>query len=74
MDVGRPSKKNPNAIDPQKQKLLENLLDKGPTVRTSLVFSAEQHRLYKMYLAKNGKTIKDDLLAHVDECIRSLDD
>lgn len=73
MEVGRPSRKNTgNQPDKQKQKQLENLLDNGPTVRTSVVFTEDQHRRYKIYLAQNKKKLKEDLLAYVDECIKDI--
>ena len=73
MQAGRPSKKRAeDEANKQKQKQLENLLDIGPTVRTSIVFSEDQHRRYKIYLAQNKKKLKDDLLAYVDECIKDI--
>jgi len=73
MEVGRPSRKAAETeLDKRKQKQLENLLDDGPTVRTSLVFPEDLHRRYKVFLAQNKKTIKDDLLAYVEECVKDI--
>lgn len=71
LTAGRPSK-NVSEADKRKAKQLENLLDDGPTVRTSLVFTADQHRRYKIYLAQNKKKLKGDLIAYVEECIKDI--
>ncbi|PKF35576.1 hypothetical protein [Acinetobacter proteolyticus] len=69
----RPSRKNEDAVvDKKKQQQLENLLDKGPTTRTSIVFTKDQHRRYKIYLAQNGKKMNDDIMEYVESCIKDI--
>ena len=71
--AGRPSKQATDEQDKRKAKQLENLLDNGPIVRTSVVFTEDQHRRYKIYLAQNKKKLKEDLIAHVEECIKDIE-
>jgi len=74
--VGRPSQKKDAEeipmLDKRKSKLMENLLDVGPTVRSSLVLSEDRHRRYKIYLAQNRLNMKDHLTSLIDECIKDI--
>lgn len=77
ISAGRPSREKgveeTPMLDKRKSKLMENLLDEGPTVRSSLVLSADRHRRYKIYLAQNRKNMKDHLTSLIDECIKDIE-
>ena len=65
----KPKAKN---IDRRKVQQLESVKDDGQTVRSSIVFTEDQHRRYKIYLAQNKKKLKEDLLNYVDNCIKDI--
>lgn len=65
-------KQKKTALGIKKGSQISDLADDVETVRTSIVFTADQHRRYKIYLATQGKKMKDDLMKYVESCIKDI--
>lgn len=65
-------KQKKTALGIKKGSQIADLADEVETVRTSIVFTADQHRRYKIYLATQGKKMKDDLMKYVESCIKDI--
>lgn len=55
------------------EKRLKSVRDSGKKMRTSIEIDEDEHRRFKIYLANQQTTFRDDILKHIRKCIKDID-